>query len=77
MPHCSVEGHVGSCGGWGFGGIKIDEVLSWTGEGSGDRASAGKAKIPGTKDESATVKTTVSIMVLCSLRRIVRCRSKT
>lgn len=75
-PHCVVSGHVGSCAGWEFVESKIDEVLEWT-EGFGDRGSAGSPRILGNEDESTTAKIKVSIMFLCNLRKISRCRSKT
>lgn len=55
--HCLVEGHVGSCGGLGFGGTKWDEVLTWTGERLSDRGSAGKARIPADEDKNTTAST--------------------
>lgn len=99
--HCWVEGHVGSCGGLGFGGTKCDEVLTWTDERLSDRGSVGKARIPANEDENTTASTasrkdgarkfapiasdtqvsvpsrsTVSTMIKCNLRNILRCRSK-
>ena len=57
MPHRSVGGHTGGCGGRGYGRARSDELLTYTTDRFGDRGSAGKASPPANDDESAKANT--------------------